>query len=355
MGLLGRRAFYDKTAMRAAQASGVPDRLPVRQAIKWIRLVTDPSFSLAFSLTKSKHSSTYRVCIIILNAHSSTLKSNGMFATIIVVLPSAFEGGEVHVSHAGETKVLDVSPNSAFSTSVLAWYTDVMHEVKPVTSGYRLALSYNLIHTSPNKPQPVLPTADSTQAALRQCLQKWKDDRFSCTTGDQPLIAYLLDHQYSTNDLDRGLKALKGKDANTLSQLLPIAKDLGFAVGIGNCTRRVKGYGDDMGGEYACSKRRKYGPDGVAYEVEDDTPEMVEVDEEDYEVAHFVRIDDPSAIRFKDFSLDRESLVPEDLFGDSAPDETDYEGYQGNVRRPPISLHFTDRQTLIGSRYIGAL
>jgi hypothetical protein len=278
-----------------------------------------------------------------------------MFATIIVVLPSAFEGGEVHVSHAGETKVLDVSPNSAFSTSVLAWYTDVMHEVKPVTSGYRLALSYNLIHTSPNKPQPVLPTADSTQAALRQCLQKWKDDRFSCTTGDQPLIAYLLDHQYSTNDLDRGLKALKGKDANTLSQLLPIAKDLGFAVGIGNCTRRVKGYGDDMGGEYACSKRRKYGPDGVAYEVEDDTPEMVEVDEEDYEVAHFVRIDDPSAIRFKDFSLDRESLVPEDLFGDSAPDETDYEGYQGNVRRPPISLHFTDRQTLIGSRYIGAL
>ena len=52
------------------------------------------------------------------------------------------------VSHASTTKTIDFSPNSLISTAVLAWYTDVKHEVKPVTSGYRLALTYNLIHVA---------------------------------------------------------------------------------------------------------------------------------------------------------------------------------------------------------------
>ncbi|KAJ3532052.1 hypothetical protein NMY22_g7900 [Coprinellus aureogranulatus] len=243
--------------------------------------------------------------------HQDTLKSDGMFATIIIVLPSAFQGGEVHVSHAGETKILDVSRNSAFNTTVLAWYTDVMHEVKPVTSGFRLALSYNLIHTSPNAPQPCLPSADSARRVLRQCLQKWKDGGFTDLPEDNPLTVSLLDHQYSTSDLDRGLEALKGKDAHTLSQVLPIANDLGFAVCLGNLTKTEKGYPED---DFGYSTK------------------MADVEDEFYDVSHLVRINGESTldIRFKDFSLYRECLVPEDIFADIEPDDQDYEGYQGN-------------------------
>lgn len=57
-----------------------------------------------------------------------------MFATAIILLPSAYTGGQVVVSHASSTKTIDFSQNSLLSTALLAWYTDVKHEVKPVKS-----------------------------------------------------------------------------------------------------------------------------------------------------------------------------------------------------------------------------
>jgi hypothetical protein len=80
----------------------------------------------------------------------STEKVPGMFATVVVVLPSELTGGDIHVSQNGDTGVHDTSENSAFETEFLAWYTDVTHEVREITSGYRLALSYHLINTSPD-------------------------------------------------------------------------------------------------------------------------------------------------------------------------------------------------------------
>jgi hypothetical protein len=67
----------------------------------------------------------------------STEKTDGMFATLIVVLPSQFAGGDAHVSHAGDKLVFNTSRESLINTSVLAWYTDVMHEiVRPVSFLY---------------------------------------------------------------------------------------------------------------------------------------------------------------------------------------------------------------------------
>jgi hypothetical protein len=44
-----------------------------------------------------------------------------MFGTLVIALPSRHEGGEVHVSHAGKTKVLESSKASEFESSYLAW------------------------------------------------------------------------------------------------------------------------------------------------------------------------------------------------------------------------------------------
>ena len=100
-----------------------------------------------------------------------------MFATIVFVLPSAFQGGEVHVSHSGTSVVIGVSKDFESNTSILAWYTDVVHEVKPVTSRYRLAHSYNLIHASRNVPEPTLPDTHESTGAPRRVVLKWKGDQ----------------------------------------------------------------------------------------------------------------------------------------------------------------------------------
>ena len=45
-----------------------------------------------------------------------------MFGTLVIVLPSPHEGGDVIVTHDGHSKVLETAPASAFETQTLAWY-----------------------------------------------------------------------------------------------------------------------------------------------------------------------------------------------------------------------------------------
>ncbi|PPR07883.1 hypothetical protein CVT24_005620 [Panaeolus cyanescens] len=268
--------------------------------------------------------------------HQDTAKANGMFATIIIVLPSAFEGGEVHVSHAGTTTVLDIAKDSAFSTSVLAWYTDVVHEVKPLTAGYRLALSYNLIHTSPNAPKPSLPNLQEGPLQLfKDTLQRWKDDKYpeDCIP-DPALFAFMLAHQYSQLDIKRGLSALKGKDAFLVSHLLPIAQEMGFVFCLANLVKTVSGSADDCG--YSYSKRRRSGYWGRYDEYDDDddgeTPDILEVEEESMEISNLIRITANEAVDLGvgKFDLSSEALVPRTAFDHLSPDDSEYEGYQGN-------------------------
>ena len=122
---------------------------------------------------------------------------------MIIFLPSRYTGGEIHLTHASKTQVIDFSASSLTSTAVLAWYTDVLHEVKPVTSGYRLALSYNLIRTSSRMPVPMAPTDDGPCGELRQLLDKWEKGRYK-KLEDCDYIAYLLNHQYDAGDFGRG-------------------------------------------------------------------------------------------------------------------------------------------------------
>ncbi|TFK58963.1 hypothetical protein BDN72DRAFT_966195 [Pluteus cervinus] len=163
--------------------------------------------------------------------HQDTQKSPGMFATVVVLLPSAYTGGQVQVSHSGETRTFDLSQNSMLNTGVLAWYTDVTHSVLPLRSGYRLALSYNLIHTSPNVPIPSLPTTDEAVIRLRRILENWKDERYQ-KGGDSKinLLAYLLGHQYSGIELGEQDNPFKGRDAQVVANLRPLAEELALTT-----------------------------------------------------------------------------------------------------------------------------
>ncbi|KAK0461593.1 hypothetical protein IW261DRAFT_1554330 [Armillaria novae-zelandiae] len=141
---------------------------------------------------------------------SHTAGFPGMLATIVVILPSRYEGGEVEVSHAGSSRRLtfDFASQSQSSTTVLAWYTDVHHEIKRVTSGYRLALTYNVIRP-PSRGAELLPTPPDVLTIAVANLRRILD----APNRRRAFFAYMLSHQYSIDDLEgSGIEALKGGD-----------------------------------------------------------------------------------------------------------------------------------------------
>ena len=262
---------------------------------------------------------------------SSTEKADGMFATVIILLPSPYTGGQVHVSHASSTEILDMAPTSFLSTSVLAWYTDVKHEVRPITSGYRLALSYNLIHRSSGVPKPSLPDMHVALRHLCRVLQKWHKGAYTIDA-DSNVVAYLLKHEYSAANLESGAQALKGEDAHKIANLRIVAEELGYMVCLASLSYNVMGAADDSyayhGGGW---KRGRYG-----YSPSDDgeVPPMLEVIERTLEVSNLVDLEGNLLLGQKTaLPIDERNLIPQDPFEGVEPDDTDYEGYLGNVRR----------------------
>ncbi len=246
-----------------------------------------------------------------------------MFATVVIVLPSEFTGGAVRVSHSGLTEEYDCSSTSLTNTTVLAWYTDVMHEVKPVTSGYRLALSFNLLHTTTSL-RPALGGHTKLIGELRRVLLSW--NRLGEEEGPQKLIC-LLEHKYTQANL-RG-SALKGVDAQRVSLLEVLARALGFHVGLASIVYHESGYGDDDGESYynRCNWYDDEDDDG-----DDNSVGMAEVTDSEIRVENLVDLDGRGICG--DLNFEETETIPRDLEGmiaDGDYDEQEYEGYTGNV------------------------
>jgi hypothetical protein len=88
--------------------------------------------------------------------HRDTEKAAGMFATLVVQLPSRNSGGAFVVSHGGETKKFTLGSGGAasYGCHFVTHYADCEHEIQPVESGYRLALVYSLCYTGGKKYTP---------------------------------------------------------------------------------------------------------------------------------------------------------------------------------------------------------
>jgi hypothetical protein len=237
-----------------------------------------------------------------------------MFATIIVVLPTLHTGGAAHLSHSGVSVTLDSSQGSLTNTTMLAWYTDVLHEVRPVMSGYRLALSFNLIHTGVSL-RPSLPDDDTGITRLQHVLTSWE----SSVKGPEKLI-YLLGHQYSRSDLRRG--ALKGADAHKVGLLETLATQCNFDLGLANLECHLSGYAEEDYGYGGCWSTRR-GRSSTC---------MGEVEEREMTITGLVGLDGTSLQ--EDVDYEEDELIPQNLaevVEEDDPDDEEYEGYQGNV------------------------
>ncbi|TMW62133.1 hypothetical protein Poli38472_009626 [Pythium oligandrum] len=107
--------------------------------------------------------------------HHDSEKALGMFGSLVIVLPSPFMGGELVIHGPGgrhnESFEWDPSLKSSFGLQYAAFYGDCEHEVKPVTSGYRVCLTYNLM-TSPSDLDE-LPKVDTSTAVFEEYLASY--------------------------------------------------------------------------------------------------------------------------------------------------------------------------------------
>ncbi|MEZ5412531.1 MAG: 2OG-Fe(II) oxygenase [Acidimicrobiales bacterium] len=76
--------------------------------------------------------------------HQDAEKADDMVGTLVVILPSNATGGELIVRHRGTESTYR---SSRTLLTFVALYADTVHEVKPLGSGYRVVLTYNLLLT----------------------------------------------------------------------------------------------------------------------------------------------------------------------------------------------------------------
>ena len=69
-----------------------------------------------------------------------------MHTRVVLMLPSEHEGGEAVIRLGNQKRTLPGTEPREFSYSYIAWYADADYSVEPVSSGYRIVLTYNLIH-----------------------------------------------------------------------------------------------------------------------------------------------------------------------------------------------------------------
>ena len=154
--------------------------------------------------------------------HRDTEKSPGMFATLVVALPSVHTGGELVIRHREREARLDLRCGDMSALAWAAFYADCVHEVLPITSGCRLVLVYNLRRKGRGRlPRP--PSYDKEALALERLLRTWGSETVK-PDEDQPLkLVYPLAHAYTQAELS--FAALKGADAAAATVLTTAAGD----------------------------------------------------------------------------------------------------------------------------------
>lgn len=246
-------------------------------------------------------------------------------------------------------------------------YSNVMHEVKEVTSGCRWVLTYNLVRK---------PSSDSEEDSaiagrkLHAILADWKQQKAeAATTAASPpdrsaedsesrsvsataskddnirpafsvkQAIYLLEHKYTQSNLS--IESLKHADRLRARELLSICEDYGFTLYLANLEREVMGQADENDYSHAFSENSddededkdddeddgddnssQYsdGSGGSYHRIWDVCDESITltrvVDAEGHEV-------------FKDIHIDANDIVQVRPFK-RKPNKSEYEGYTGN-------------------------
>jgi len=244
--------------------------------------------------------------------HRDTEKVPGMFATMVLVLPSSHSGGALVIKHLGREVAFDLRPEEPSEIGFAAFYADCVHEVRPVETGYRLTLVFNL--RSAGKKQPLkAPDFRVQNGRLVELLHRWAG------AADEPdKLIVPLEHAYTPAELS--FNALKGADAGVASVLVGAAAQAHCDLHLALVSIEESGSAEH-GGHYG---RRRW-----ARDAEDGEFEVIEVVNQDMTLSDWRR-PDGGETEFGAFPFDEEELCPPDAFDDLTPDEQHFHEATGN-------------------------
>jgi len=242
--------------------------------------------------------------------HRDTEKAPGMFATLVVVLPCDYSGGELIIRHRGQEVRVDLHRDEPSEAAFAAFYADCPHEVLPIASGYRLALIYNLVRVGPG-PLPQAPDYGTEQQRLVQLLGGWNTSTAAPDETPAKLV-YPLEHAYTQAEI--AFAALKGKDAAIAQCLIPAAAAAGCDLHLALLTVTASGWA-----EYTGSGRW-------------DSPdlEVGEVTETDWQL-HDWCLPDDSRPAMDPLPFSADELSPADALADLDEAEPEFSEATGNA------------------------
>ncbi|KZT35178.1 hypothetical protein SISSUDRAFT_1131296 [Sistotremastrum suecicum HHB10207 ss-3] len=170
----------------------------------------------------------------LVDADQSADIPDNLCARIFIGLPSRFEGGLLTISHGENKQTFDVAKESAFCTSILACHTDVQYESHYITSGFQVALCYD-VFSPPGVPNSGFLGHSKTVAAMRHALLSWKQS-FDASVPQK--LAYVVNFWDESEGLiQRG--HLEGIHIYTAKLLRALAKECHFDVYLANAELQI--------------------------------------------------------------------------------------------------------------------
>jgi len=243
--------------------------------------------------------------------HKDSEKEKGMFGTLVIGLPSKYTGGELKVSFDNKSQIIDFSEaDTAYKLPYAAFFADCEHEIKPVTSGYRICLVYNLVNTNSSSPikSPKFSVAQQKMSAmLTSCKEEF----------NELPKAIFLGHEYTPANFS--LANLKGHDKPRAAALLHAAEKAGYYTQLALVTHYKNGElegGYDYYNDYqGCSQESQN--DGTMGEV--------------YEEYTYVDHWNGNNPGLGNLNIEKKDVIAEHNLGEGEPTEMEEEGFTGNA------------------------
>ena len=267
--------------------------------------------------------------------HRDGEKLDRMVATLVINLPSKHSGGELVITHQGRQEVIAMpGAASGLEADYAAFYADCQHEVKPLLSGHRLCLTYNLVLAKPrSKIAIAAPDFEDTTAQIASVLLNWEAE----SIGQDPApkkLAVMLEHRYTKSGLS--IDKLKGVDLAKANMLMDAAEKADCDAYLALVTLWQSGAAEGGYDDYGYGSSRHY---SRSDDEDDDTDMdsdsssenvMGEIYDSSLAANHWSNRQGKK-VSFGKIPLEENEIVPLDALTETDPSREDFEGYTGNA------------------------
>ena len=167
-------------------------------------------------------------------SHVDTPRNEKMFGSLVITFPTPHEGGALLLRHRGQEWTFDsataLSISQPSSIAYAAFFSDIEHEVLPVTSGHRVTLTYNLYFDDDVGPsakdlvsEPPSAPQEENERVFRSAFKALLNNPAFLPDGGT--LVFGMRHVYQVEDkVDYVYSLLKGSDAAVYQTL----RALGF-------------------------------------------------------------------------------------------------------------------------------